>query len=516
MGDFLRRRKPHQGVQWQAGAPETPFVIGHYGPQQISLTEMQQQQHVLVVGPTGTGKSSGLIIPGLLSELGSRQVMAIDPKGELMHLTVGALAQRHRVSVFAPTNPVGSDCYNPLAYVRSGDYAYADASDIAECWIQNTGESKGEPFWDNMARLLITAVILHVKAVYPDAPFCAVSDMFLEMGPEDIQAALWESPSQSARNTARAFLEGVMGNDRLKGSIQSDLPIRFQRMASEHLRQVTSRHQIDFTNMSGQPGALFLCIPAYDAERLQPLSALFLMHMFRAWSEDQYHSKVAYLDEFANVGHIPKMNRYISMLRSSRSALMLAIQNHKQLEAIYQEHHADTILSNCTTHLVLPGAGQHECEYYSRRVGTATVIAHGFSRTEAQQNSYAYSQSQVQRPLMTPDEIRTMRRGEILMVSGNAKPLIVRNTPYYQHSWLASRVDLPYARPARRVEPPPPPRPRLLRSSRPMPSVRITEIAEPRQGAGQRLLGGPQTARQRSASDGTRWDPDRDDFPLDW
>jgi type IV secretory pathway TraG/TraD family ATPase VirD4 len=212
---------------------------------------------------------------------------------------------------------------------------------------------------------------------------------------------------------------------------------------------------------------------------------------------------------------IQKMNRYISMLRSSRSALILAIQKHKQLEAIYQEHHADTILSNCMTHLVLPGAGQHECEYYSRRAGMQTVIAHGFSRTEAQYNSYAYSQSQAQRPLIMPDEIRTMSRGYLLMISGNAQPMIVQNTPYFRHPWLASRVDLPYARPARRMEAPLP-APRLLRSSRPMPSVRITEIAEPYREPSPRLLPGPQAGRQQTTSDGTRWDPDHDNFPPDW
>ncbi len=437
-----------QRLQPPSPPPASRLILGTYRGRVISLTEQQQESNVLLTAPIGAGKTARVIIPNLLEERGSRSLFISDVKGELVRLTAGRVSQFHDVWVFSPLKPQESEGYNPLAFMRSVE----DAQEFARCWVANTGKSK-EAFWPNSAIKLMTATLLHLRAAEPDAPFSRVADILCTMPYEQMKRTLTTSPSQQARDEVTAFFAYMDKNPKLVGSLMADVGTRFQLLASEHIRAVTARNDIDFAAMADRPIALYLSIPRRYQERYQPLLACFMMQMFAAWEERAEQEPngqlprgiMCYLDEFANLGFIPNISGYVSTARHTRVALLLVLQSFSQLDEKYGEAIRKNILANTVTHLLLPGAGQEETEYYSRRIGNTTV------RTETHSTSGSgidaretWAQGETGRRLMTPDELRTMPEDHMLMVSSRVAPLVLRTKLYYHLRRLAQLANLPF------------------------------------------------------------------------
>lgn len=319
---------------------ESRLMLGRYRGLPISLSERQQESNLLLTAPVGSGKSSLVIIPNLLQERGSRSLFIADLKGELYDLTAGAIARRHQVWVFAPTRAEDSHGYNPLAHIHTIE----DAQDFADAWVSNTGEGK-DPFWANNARLLISALVMHLRTVERNAPFSRLSDFLTGMTFEDIKKLLSASPSPAARREAQGFLDYMSRNERLIGSIMTDIGNCFQVLASEEVRKVTAINEIDFDHMVDEPTAFYLSIPRNATRRLRPIMACLTMQMFTTWERCAERSSkralprgiACYLDEFTNIGHIPGFADFISSVRSKRIALLMAIQTFSQLDANYGE-----------------------------------------------------------------------------------------------------------------------------------------------------------------------------------
>src|SRR5579859_7641609 len=202
------------------------FLVGRCGGRTIALTEEQQHAHILIVAPTGSGKTSLLIAPNLLTELGTRSVFIADLKdSELLGLTGGAVARYHQVKVFAPLTPQLSHGYNPLAHIKG----VADAQDFAACWVDNTGLSK-EEFWLTSSKLLITAMALHLRQTEPNAPFSRLTDI-LTGSTKEIQHLLDTTPSIDAQRVGKEFLKRMEDHEKLIASVLSDLGGRFQLLA---------------------------------------------------------------------------------------------------------------------------------------------------------------------------------------------------------------------------------------------------------------------------------------------
>src|SRR5260370_25140277 len=200
----------------------TRLLIGTYEhTRALGLTHRQQESHVLLCVPTGKGKTSSIILPGLLREDGARNLVINDVKGELVSKTLGDLQQRYACCLFSPTRATESHRYNPLSHAHSME----DAEDLARCIVENTGTS-AEPFWDNAARLLLTSTILHLRTSEPQAPLSRLADLLCGMGLEEIVQEMMKSPSQLARNVAVSFMASLSNNPKLAGSILADMASR--------------------------------------------------------------------------------------------------------------------------------------------------------------------------------------------------------------------------------------------------------------------------------------------------
>jgi type IV secretion system protein VirD4 len=422
--------------------PPSRFLIGRYHWRTIALTEQRQEEHLLILGPNGSGKSSLFLIRNLLRERGSRSLFVADLKNELFQATAGAVARYHQIWRFAPTQPDRSHGYNPLAHVKT----VTDAELLAKCWVGNTGKSQ-DPYWDESAELLITAIIAHLRKVEPHAPFARVCELITTPSFAQLESLLSTSPSTVTRTKGALFLEYMKRNERLVGSIMTTIINRFQLFDCEGMAEVTATNEIDFPAMIADPTALYLSIPLSETKLYQPLLACFTMQMFRAFEQRGVLPRGigCYLDEFGNLGYIPDFERHISTVRYLHVAIIMAIQSASQLVQIYGEHAAQTIMKNANVHLVLPGVGLDEAKYYSESIGDQTIRTETQTTIEADGGTRtSWAQGETHRRLLTPDEIRTLDKGKVLLFPLASAPMLVQTRPYYKDRKIARLANLPY------------------------------------------------------------------------
>ncbi len=448
--------------QLQRRMQQSHFIAGRLHGRLIGLNEHDQEEHLLLTGPTGSRKSTLEIIGNLLREQGSRSLFIPDLKNELYRITAGFLSRHHQIWRFAPRHPKTSHGYNPLAYVKDA----MDATLLAETWIFNTGVSRNDPFWSTVAQHFICAVILHIRKTEPLAPFARLRDYIVLKSYEDLKDILMKSPSRTAREKMQQFLNNMGKNERLVGSTMSDIGVRFQLFDIEAARTVTAINEIDFNAMVDDPTALFLSIPRSEVNVYRPLMATFTMQMFRTWEQRAEDAGTlprgiaCYMDEFANIGYIPTYDHFITTARYLRVALIMVIQSFAQLESVYGPQVAETIRENANTHLLFSGAGLRECRYYSERIGDTTVKT--WTRTSRgggglfEPEDVSYTEGQTRRRLFTPEELRTMKSYSVLMLRSALPPMVLSAKPYYEDSSVRHLANVPYQVTHMRQEPPAP------------------------------------------------------------
>jgi len=449
----------HGSARWASGAEVAgmrpradcaDLVVGRIGRHLVSVHERDQYEHLLLVAPTGAGKTSGVILPNLLAEPGTRSLVITDPKRELLRKSTTAVRARYgqeNVWVLDFLDPMLSRGYNPLAYVT--DAATADL--FAQTWVRNTGESK-DAFWSNAARTLIGAAALHLVATEEiTPPLIALVDLLCGTPAESVSAALAESPVPEVRRLARGFLANMAKNERLLGSVFTELPPRFTCLNLPEVRAVTGTNEIAFAQLARQPTALYLALDPQYSRTLAPLTACFFLHFFTTLtaiakavpSGTLPVPVLAYLDEFGTIGHIPEFASRMATVRSAGIGCLLVVQDLAQLTKAYGEEDAETILSNATTKLCLGRVTHDDAEYFSKLAGITTVHSANQSASRplmvpwADRGNRGIGESQ--RALITPDELRTMR-DEVFVVAGHRHPIRAKQWRYYDDPALARRV----------------------------------------------------------------------------
>jgi len=458
-----RRARPgtsHGSAHWAAGAElaamrprrgHADLVLGRVGRHLVALPERDQYEHLLLVAPTGAGKTSGVILPNLLAEPGTRSLVITDPKRELLRKSTPALLHRYpkaNVWTLDFLDPTLSRGYNPLAYVT--DAATADL--FAQTWVRNTGESK-DAFWSNAARTLIGAAALHLVATEPEItpPLIALVDLLCGNPAEAVSATLADSPVPEVRRLARGFLANMAKNERLLGSVFTELPPRFTCLNLPAVCAVTGTNEIDFAQLAHEPTALYLALDPQYSRTLAPLTACFFLHFFTTLANIAKAAPsgalpvpvLAYLDEFGTVGHIPEFASRMATVRSAGIGCLLVVQDLAQLKKAYGEEDADTILSNSTTKLCLGRVTHDDAEYFSKLGGTTTVLSANRSASRALLVPWAdrgnWGAGEAQRALITPDELRVMR-DEVFVIAGHHHPVRARQRRYYEDPTLARLV----------------------------------------------------------------------------
>ncbi len=431
-----------------------PLVLGVCDGLTVALDRSLQVLNTLLIGPPGTGKSAAFFIANLRRERGERAVVATDLKNELLKKCHAALTRSHEVWVLNFLSPKTSLGYNPLAYCTD---PLATAL-FCDAWIANTGASEKDPFWNNAAREVLMAGISHLKALAdqddartangqaPEVTLAHLDHFLTGQPPQQVIAALEDSPSPLAKKKALSFMASLKANDKLLGSVYAEITPRFMIMSDPRVQAVTSRNEIDFRRMvddQREPVALFVGLDRTLQKQLRPLVSAFFLDMYRTFSgiADESASDalprdvMVYADEFGNLGAIPEMTTWISTLRSAGVYHLLAAQSTAQVKALYGPEGFETIAASCHTKVGLSNMVKEDCEWFSAMAGQKTEVTQSSNvqrgRFHVTTDRGGASQSETKANLINPDEVQRLGRTEALALIGERPPARLAQRRYF-------------------------------------------------------------------------------------
>ena len=399
--------------------------------------------NVLIVGGSGSGKSASYVVPNALQLLGT--YVFTDPKGELYDLTSGYFKEKgYDVKVLNLVRPENSDGYNPLFHIKNE----IDVDVIAHTIVkgQDDGGSKSQdPFWDDMAEMLMKSLIYYMLDARPreerslascsELVRCASSGGGSSLLSELINELPMGHPARMNYKNIEMLPEKTFGS--VLGTLQSKLG----KFDSQQIAEVTSTDTIDFNSIGEKKTALYVISSdthtAYDF-----LLTIFFSQLIQQLYDlaDLRGGKLpvpAYfmLDEFANIGQIPDFDKKISTSRSRAISFSVILQNLDQLETVYKDSH-ETIVGNCDTHVFLGSNSQKTVEYFSKALGEKTITRDNVSinRDNLDWKSGKTESDQVMgRALMTPDELRRLDVDKCIIFEKGLKPIQANKYYYFKY-----------------------------------------------------------------------------------
>ena len=429
------------------------FVLGYAGRRLVGLPEKVLYQNVIVIGPPGVGKSVSLYEPDLLEERGTRALVIVDVKGELVDTTFAAVSRRHEALVLNFVDPSVSIGYNPLSHISN----FLEAELFARTWVHNTGTSKEDTFWDDMARQLITAAVLHLQASMPEPSLQDLAGFLCGQDSRKILAAFAASPSVKAKEMGARLLDSMHKNERLAGSVFAGMPLRFSLLQDERVRAVTGTNELNFARFvsaEGKPPALYVVLDYTLKEALPPLTATFFTQFFRAMRQHANRRRdkrlprpiLVLLDEFGTVGHIPGIDDDLATMRSARLGCVLAVQGTSQIAGTYGKDKQQTILTTCMTKIGFPGMDE-DASWFGEKLGQTTVLTRRADASRKRGRAMAHDGtdglSEHARPLLTADEVTCLPEDELLVLAGPRRPFRLRQRRAYQDRRLRRLMALP-------------------------------------------------------------------------
>ena len=381
---------------------------------------------------SGAGKSATYSKPNAYQMLGS--YVFTDPKGELYDDTAGYLkAHGYNVKVLNLVNPANSDGYNPLAHIESELDVDVIANTIVKGQKSEAGSS--DPYWDDMAEMLLKALIYYLLAKRPpeEQNLASCAEMVRAANANGGSNLLTELMSELPYDhPARMNYKSIeIAPEKTYGSILSSLQSKLGKFDSREIAEVTSTDTINFEEIANEKTALYVISSdthtAYDF-----LLTIFFSQLIQQLYNyaDQNGGKLKVpcffiLDEFANIGKIPDFDKKISTSRSRKISFSVILQNLDQLEAVYEKSH-ETIVGNCDTHVFLGSNSFKTVEYFSKELGEKTIVRESTSvNRDAKKHKTGTSDSEqiMARALMTPDEFRRMDNDNCIIFEKGLKPI---------------------------------------------------------------------------------------------
>ena len=367
-----------------------------------------------------------------------------DPKGELYKETSQFLkSEGYDVKAFNLVNPTYSDFYNPIYNICSDQ----DVDTLAHILVTGANKEGGggdDPFWDNTAKMLISATIYYVLSVLPleqqNIGSClniirqggADSSIFEKLFVDDLM------PEHPGRIQYESFKTAA---DKTMQSIVISSISKMRVFDMPAIQRITSSNSINFRDVAKKKTVIYVITSAAEST-YDFVSTMFFSQMFSILYKqaDDYGSRLPnqvyfLLDEFANIGQIPDFQKKLSTTRSLGISISIIVQSLDQLEALYKDSY-ENILGNCDTQLLLGTNSQKTAEYFSKSLGQTTIKIEQKSvskdKDEHKKQSVSVSTQRQARDLMTVDEIRRMDNNkEILMVRG-LKPIMAEKAWYFK------------------------------------------------------------------------------------
>ena len=365
-----------------------------------------------------------------------------DPKGELYDKTAGFLKQNgYDIKILNLVKPKNSDGYNPLMHISSE----LDVDVIANTIVKGQKTDSGsDPYWDDMAEMLLKALIYYLIATRPEEEqnLASCAELVRAANSNGGSNLLTELMSQLPYDhPARMYYKSIeIAPEKTYGSILSSLQSKLGKFDSKEIAELTSTDTINFEEIGSKKTAVYVISSdthtAYDF-----LLTIFFAQMIQQlynFADDNGGRLIVptyfILDEFANIGRVPDFDKKISTSRSRGISFSVILQNLDQLEAIYEKSY-ETIMGNCDTHLFLGSNSFKTVEYFSKALGEKTISRDSTSVNrdkKFKKTGISVSDQIMARALMTPDELRRMDNEDCIIYEKGIKPVKAKKFWYYK------------------------------------------------------------------------------------
>ena len=406
-----------------------------------------RNKNVLVVGGSGSGKTRFWLKPNLLQCHSSYVVT--DPKGTIVLECGNAMLKNgYKLKILNTINFKKSMHYNPFAYVHSEK----DILKLVTTLMTNTkGEgSGGDPFWEKSERLLLTALIayLHYEAPVEEQNFATLLEMLNTMqvleddeeyqNPVDL---LFEELAKKKPNSfaGRQYKLYKLAAGKTAKSILISCGARLAPFDIQELRDLTMYDELQLDTLGDKKTALFLIMSDTDSTFNFLISMVYtqLFNLLCDKADDVYGGKLpihvrCLIDECANIGQIPNLEKLVATIRSREISACLVLQARSQLKAIYKDN-ADTIVGNMDSQIFLGGSEPTTLKDLSEMLGKETIDAFNTSDTRGNSPSYGTTFQKLGHELLSRDELAVLDGGKCILQLRGVRPFLSDKYDLTQH-----------------------------------------------------------------------------------
>ncbi|BAN62464.1 hypothetical protein ANG_1994 [Streptococcus anginosus subsp. whileyi MAS624] len=398
-----------------------------------------RNKNVLVIGGSGSGKTRFYVKPNLMQMHSSYCVT--DPKGTIV-IECGKMLEDngYEIKILNTINFKKSMKYNPFAYLRSEK----DILKLVQTIIANTkgeGEKVGEDFWVKAEKLYYTALIGYIfyEAPREEKNFATLLDMIdasevreddeTYMNPIDrlFEALEKKEPTHFA---VKQYKKYKLAAGKTAKSILISCGARLAPFDIQELRDLMKEDELELDTLGDRKTALFVIISDTDDTFNFVVSIMYsqLFNLLCDKADDEYGGRLpvhvrCLLDEFANIGLIPKFEKLIATIRSREISASIILQAQSQLKAIYKDN-ADTIVGNCDSTLFLGGKEKTTLKELSETLGKETIDLYNTSETRSNANSYGLNYQKTGKELMSQDEITVMDGSKCIFQLRGVRPFL--------------------------------------------------------------------------------------------
>ena len=397
-----------------------------------------RNKNVLVVGGSGSGKTRFFIKPNLM-QLHSSYVVT-DPKGSIA-VECGKLMLRngYKVKIFNSINFKKSHHYNPFAYIHSEK----DILKLVTTLIANTkGDGKsGDDFWQKAETLLYTALIgyIHYEAPEEEQNFATLIEFInaMEVREEDetfennVDLAFKELASREPNHFAvRQYKKYKLAAGKTAKSINISCGARLAPFDIQELREITMYDELELDTLGDRKTALFLIMSDTDSTFNFLISMIYsqLFNLLCEKADDVYGGRLpvhvrCLIDECANIGQIPNLEKLMATIRSREISACLVLQAQSQLKALYKDN-ADTIIGNCDSSIFLGGKEPGTLKELNQALGKETIDTFNTGESRGREVSHSLNYQKLGKDLATIDELAVLDGGKCILQLRGVRPFL--------------------------------------------------------------------------------------------
>ena len=411
-----------------------------------------RNKNVLVVGGSGSGKTRYFIKPNLLqctSKSHPVSFVVTDPKGGLIQeCGLALLKNGYKIRTMNTINFHKSMRYNPFAYIHEEK----DVLKLVTTLMTNTkGEGQGgDPFWDKAERLLLTSLIayLHYEAPAEEQNFATLLEMLNTMQvseeDEDYQNPvdlLFEDLAKKKPNSfaGRQYKLYKLAAGKTAKSILISCGARLSPFDIQEIRDATMYDELELDKLGDRKTALFLIMSDTDSTFNFLISMIYsqLFNLLCDKADDVYGGKLpvhvrCLIDECANIGQIPQLEKLVATIRSREISACLVLQTRSQLKAIYKDN-ADTIVGNMDSQIFLGGSEPTTLKDLAEALGKETIDSYNNSDTRGNSPSYGTNYQKLGHELMSRDELAVLDGGKCILQLRGVRPFLSDKYDLTQH-----------------------------------------------------------------------------------